>query len=101
MHIAVINSFPSVIFTAEMEYIHRFMQAAKRTGHVAYEVVTSDDVYDCQPDFVIATHEFSPKLTEYFTLGTMWGPYSYILNDARKLKSVLSYDAYLVGSSRV
>lgn len=101
MHIAVINSFPSVIFTAEMEYIHRFMHAAKRTGHCAYEVVTSDDIHNCQPDFVIATHEFSPKLTEYFTLGTMWGPYSYILNDARKLKSVLSYDAYLVGSSRV
>lgn len=101
MHIAIINSFPAAAFTAETEYIKRFLEAARRTGHQAYEVVTSDDILDCNPDFVLANHEFSPKLTPHFTVGTMWGPYSYVLKDARKLRAVLSYDAYLVGSRKV
>ena len=101
MHIAIINSFPAAAFTAETEYIKRFLEAARRTGHQAYEVVTSDDILDCKPDFVLANHEFSAKLTPHFTVGTMWGPYSYVLKDARKLRAVLSYDAYLVGSAKV
>lgn len=101
MHIAIINSFPAAPYTAETEYIRRFVEAARRTGNTAYEVVTSDDILDCRPDFVLANHEFSPKLTPYFTIGTMWGPYSYIMKDARKLRAVLSYDAYLIGSTKV
>lgn len=101
MHIAIVNSFPAAPYTAETEYIRRFLEAARRTGHQAYEVVTSDDIHDCKPDFVLVNHEFTPKLTPYFTVGTMWGPYSYVLKDARKLRAVLSYDAYLVGSKKV
>lgn len=101
MHIAVVNGFPCLPKTAEVEYIKRFIQAAERTGHHAYEVVTSNDIHDCRPDFVLATHEFTPKLTPFFTVGGMWSPPAFFEGDARRMRSVLSYDGYLVGSARV
>ncbi|MBT2298872.1 glycosyltransferase [Variovorax paradoxus] len=68
---------------------------------MAYEVVTSDDINACQPDFVLATHEFTPKLTPYFTIGAMWSPPKFYSEDQRRIKSILSYDGYLIGSSHV
>jgi phosphoglycerol transferase len=101
MNIALVNGWPCLPNTAEVEYIKRFIQAANRLGHRAYEVVTSDDIHHCEPDFVIATHEFTPKLTPYFTLGAMWSPPKFYSNDPTRIKSILSYDGYLVGSSHV
>ncbi|MBN9431145.1 MAG: glycosyltransferase [Bosea sp.] len=101
MHIALINAFPNLLSTAEVEFIRRFSIAAERLGHKAYEVVTSDDIHDCAPDFVIATHEFSPKLTPFLTFGAMWSPPAFYAPDPDRRRSILSYDGYLVGSPKV
>lgn len=101
MHIALVNAFPFMPGTAEVEYIRRFKLAAERLGHKAYEVVTSDDIHDCAPDFVIATHEFTPKLTPHFTVGALWSPPSFYATDPLRVRSILSHDAYLVGSTHV
>lgn len=101
MHIALVNSFPNLPHTAEIEYIARFQRAAAQLGHTAYEVVTSDDIHACEPDFVIATHDFTPKLTPYLTLGTMWNPPHFFERSEDRVKSVLSYDGYLIGSQPV
>jgi uncharacterized protein DUF7024/glycosyl transferase family 2/glycosyl transferase family 1 len=101
MHIALINSFPNKPRTAEREFIARFSIAAKRQGHQVSEVVTSDDVNLCRPNFVITTHEFTPKLTPHLTLGAMWSPPSFYEKDEDRLASILSYDGHLVGSPSV
>jgi phosphoglycerol transferase len=101
MHIAVVNSFPCQVETAEIEYIKRLVYAAAEAGHRAYEVISSDDIHLCEPDFVLTTHEFTPKLTPYFTLGGLWNPPAFYEGDPRRVKSILSYDGYLVGSPKV
>jgi hypothetical protein len=101
LHIALVNSFPNRLRTAEREFIARFRIAAQRLEHCVYEAVTSDDLHLCEPDFVIATHEFSPKLTPHLTLGAMWSPPSFYETDEDRLASILSYDGYLVGSRSV
>jgi hypothetical protein len=101
MHIAVVNAFPYLPNSAEVEYIKRLTAVGEAMGHHIYEVVTSDDIHICAPDFVLTTHEFSPKLTPYFTAGVLWSPPAFYETDARRVKSILSYDAYLPGSEDV
>ncbi|SHF19263.1 phosphoglycerol transferase [Kaistia soli DSM 19436] len=101
MHIALVNAFPTMASTAEVEYIKRFKRVAEARGHHAYEVVTSDDIHCCAPDFVIATHEFTPKLTPFFTVGALWSPPAFYAGDPLRIRSILSHDAYLVGSPHV
>lgn len=101
MDIAVVNGFPRFSGSAEIEYITRFIKAANRLGHRAYEVVTSDDIHECQPDFVLVTHEFTPKLTPFFTVGALWSPPEFFNRDPRRVRSIRSYDAYLVGAPSV
>jgi Glycosyl transferase family 2/Glycosyl transferases group 1 len=101
MYIALVNSFPNRPHTAEIEFIARFKQVARQLGHQAEEVVTSDDILACEPDFVIATHEFTPKLTPHLTLGAMWNPPSFFAFDPYRIKSVLSHDGHLVGSEHI
>ncbi len=101
MHIALVNAFPTMASTAEVEYIRRFKRVAEAKGHHVYEVVTSDDIHYCAPDFVIATHEYTPKLTPFFTLGALWSPPAFYSGDALRIRSILSYDGYLVGSPDV
>ncbi len=101
MHIALVNAFPTKASTAEVEYIRRFKRVAEAKGHHVYEVVTSDDIHCCAPDFVIATHEYTPKLTPYFTLGALWSPPAFYSGDPLRIRSILSYDGYLIGSPEV
>lgn len=101
MDIAVVNGFPRFSGSAEIEYITRFLKAAQRLGHRAYEVVTSDDINECRPDFVLVTHEFTPKLTPFFTVGALWSPPDFFSRDPRRVRSIQSYDAYLVGAPSV
>jgi hypothetical protein len=101
MYIALVNSFPNRPETAEMEFIARFKCAARTLGHVAEEVVTSNDILACCPDFVIALHQYTPKLTGHLTLGAMWNPPAYFHNDPYPIKAILSHDGHLVGSEPV
>jgi phosphoglycerol transferase len=101
MDIALINSWPNLVDSAEVAFIRRFREAAEKLGHRAFAVVTSDDIAACHPDFVIALNEISPKLTGFPTFGAMWTPPLLYHREPRRLRSILSYDGYLVGSTPI
>ena len=77
MRIAVINSFPNRPNTAEREFIERFHIACNAIKIDCATVTTSDEIVDARPDLVLATHEFSRKLTQFPTLGLIWSPLSF------------------------
>ena len=101
MDIALINSWPHLVNSAQIAFIRRFRCAAEKLGHRAFAVVTSDDIEACNPDFVIALDEISPKLTAFPTFGAMWTPPIRYHREVRRTRSILSYDGYLVGSEAV
>ncbi|QOZ43985.1 hypothetical protein XH89_11175 [Bradyrhizobium sp. CCBAU 53340] len=73
--------------------------AGDRLGWSIVEVVSSDDIIAAAPDFVIVTHEFSPKLTQYPTLGVIWSPTAFFSPDPDRIRNILSYDGYLVANA--
>lgn len=99
MKIALLDSWPNLTESAELEFIKRFTIAASNLpGIQAHRVVTSDDIYDLQPDAVLCSHEYSRKLTEFPTIGLLWSPLSFFVDDEYRRASVLSYDGYVVGN---
>jgi phosphoglycerol transferase len=64
-------------------------------------VITSDDIVRCRPDCVLVTHEVSPKLTEFPTLGLNWSPPVFFAEDPIRCRSVLSLDGHLCGSRQI
>jgi glycosyltransferase involved in cell wall biosynthesis len=101
MRIALTESWPNLFHSAEREFMRRFEQAAARAGHTVVVVTTSDDIHEANPDFVLCMHEYTPKLTPYPTFGVLWGPPEFYRGDAYRVRSIRSYDAYLVGSEEV
>jgi len=101
MRIAVQNSFPNHPQSAEAEWIRRCFTACSRLGFEPVEVITSGDIIRCQPDCVLVTHEFSPKLTAFPTLGLMWSPPAFFAEDPVRRRSILSLDGYLCGSHQI
>jgi phosphoglycerol transferase len=94
----MIDSWPNLPRNAERELIQRISRVGERAGLEIYSVETSDEIYRIQPDLVLATHEFTPKLTTYTTLGCMWSPPVFFDKDPIRMRNILSYDGYLVGS---
>ena len=101
MRIALQNPFPNVPQVAEAEWIRRFFTACSRLGFEPVEVITSDDIMQCQPDCVLVTHETSPKLTQFPTLGVNWNPPDFFAEDPMRRRSVLSLDGHLCGSRQI
>jgi glycosyltransferase involved in cell wall biosynthesis len=101
MRIAVQNPFPNVPQVTEAEWIRRFFTACSRLGFEPVEVITSDDIMRCQPDCVLVTHEVSPKLTPFPTLGLNWNPADYFAEDPARRRSILSLDGHLCGSRQI
>lgn len=101
MRIAILNSWPNLEYSAEREFIARFKRACADLGWTCFEVVTSDDILAANVDCVIATHEFSPKLTDVPTIGLLWNPPVFFRDDPLRVRAVLSYDGYLPGSNFV
>jgi phosphoglycerol transferase len=99
--LAIQNAFPNHPIVAETELIHRFAIAARKLGWQAVEVVTSDDIVRFGPDWVLATHYCSPKLTQFLTLGMMTNPSQYFHDRPEWIRNILSYDGYLSGSPPV
>ena len=97
--IAFVDPFPNLVNTAELEFIARFRNVAEKSGHIVHRVVTSDDIHRCKPDLVLVAHEFSPKLTPYLTLGFVWSPPSFWINDKDRLRAIWSWDGHLCGSA--
>ena len=98
MHIAVQNAFPNLSVSAEREFIARLHLAGRELGWRITDVVTSDDILACAPDMVLATHEFTPKLTRFPTLGVIWSPLEYFATDPARIRNILSYDGCLVAT---
>ncbi len=97
MKFAVFNAFAGQE-VAETELARRVCLAAEVLGWEAREVASSVDVRALAPDFVIALHFFTPKLTGHPTYGCMWNPPAFMESDPRYVKNILSYDAYLTSS---
>lgn len=98
MHLAVQSAFPNLSVSAEREFIARIHLAGQRLGWRISDVVTSDDIISCDPDMVLATHEFTPKLTQYPTCGVIWSPLEYFAGDPLRIQNILSYDGCLVAT---
>jgi Glycosyl transferase family 2/Glycosyl transferases group 1 len=101
MRIAIQNSLPNHPHSAEAEWIRRFFTACSRLGFEPVEVTTSDDIMRCRPDCVLVTHEFSPKLTPFPTLGLNWSPPAFFAEDSVRRRSILSLDGHLCGSKQI
>jgi hypothetical protein len=101
MRIAIQNSWPNIPLSAENEFIARALLVCQRLGFDAVAVVTSDDILRVKPDCVLVTHEYSPKLTPFPTLGLLWSPCSFYAHDRVRHKSILSYDGWLCGSDEI
>jgi len=97
MKIAIQNPFAEQR-VAETELSRRISLAATRLGWQAAEVCTAIEIKACQPDFVIALHNNSPKLAEFPTYGCMWNPPSFFEGTELFVKHVFTYDGYLTSS---
>jgi glycosyltransferase involved in cell wall biosynthesis len=116
MKIAIYNSFIGKQY-AESELIRRMCLAAQNLGWEAIEVGTPEAIKQFNPDFVLATHFSTPKLSEFPTYGCMWGPLVFLdqyeafiedmkdyiksKRDMMKYANIFSYDAYLSSSQKV
>ncbi|CCJ07931.1 glycosyltransferase [Methylocystis sp. SC2] len=92
MKIALLNAFPNLAHSAEREFINRSIAAFERLGHEAVAVVTSGEIIDFDPSFVIVTHEFVPKLTSHYTVGLLWSPTQFYKSDPDRVKAIRSWD---------
>src|SRR6516164_2450411 len=101
MKVAIQHAFPNYPLVAETELIQRFVIAFRNLGWQVAEVVTSDDIVRFRPDFVLATHYSSPKLTEFPVLGMMTNPTEYFRDSPDHIRNIRSYDGYLSGSLRI
>lgn len=99
--IAFIDGWPNLPFNAEREFIRRAEIACNGLGISIIRLTTSDEILAAQPDLVVATHEFTPKLTNIITIGAMWSPPEFFENDPVRIRNILSYDGYLKGSEHV
>jgi Glycosyl transferase family 2 len=97
LRIAISNSFAGQE-VAETGLSRRIYQAALSLGWEAAEVSSSTEINTLNPDFVIALHFFTPKLTRHPTYGCMWNPPSFFEREDSYVKNVLSYDGYLSSS---
>lgn len=92
MKIAIHNAYPNLTFSAEREFIRRCIFVLSELGHDAREVVHSDEICDFDPDFVIITHEFVPKLTDHYTVGLLWSPTYFSKDVPERHKNIRSWD---------
>ncbi len=98
MRVCILNSWPNLTISAEREFIARVKLACGRLGWPVFEAITSDEIKAIAPDVVLVTHEFSPKLTQYPTIGLIWSPVAFFSPDPNRIRNILSYDGYLVAS---
>jgi len=86
---------------AETEFSERIRKAACHLGWEATEVGSSVEINQFTPDFVLALHFRTPKLTKFPTYGSMVTPPSFFAEDSGFIKNILSYDGYLCSSEKI
>lgn len=100
MRVAVHNYYAGQE-VAETEFSRRICLAASTLGWEAAEIASSSEIKDYKPDFVLALHFRTPKLTQYATYGSMVTPPVFFARDDQFVKNVLSYDGYLSSSNDI
>jgi glycosyltransferase involved in cell wall biosynthesis len=103
MKVAVHNEFFGE-YVAETELARRICLAGSKLGWEIIEVGSSSAIKSFNPDFVLALHFRTPKVTGFPTYGCMWNPVSFFkLWDAgdKPHKNILSYDGYLSSSQQI
>ena len=103
MRVAIHNEFFGK-YVAETELARRMCLAGKQLGWEVIEVGSSNTIKSFNPDFVIALHFSTPKVTGFPTYGCMWNPVSFFKewdNQGKALRNILSYDGYLSSSSQI
>lgn len=100
MKIAIYNCFAGEPL-AESGLSRRISLAAKNLGWSALETHLASEINDFNPDFVLALHFFTPKLTRHPTYGCMWSPPSFFEHVEIYLKNVFSYDGFLSSSPAI
>jgi hypothetical protein len=100
LKIAIHNHFAGQK-VAETGLSRRIHEAARHLGWEAAEVSSSAEINGFCPDFVLALHFRTPKLTRYPTYGCMWNPPTFFAKDDRFIKNILSYNGYLSSSAPI
>jgi hypothetical protein len=100
LRIAISNFFAGRE-VAETGLSRRIYRAAQSLGWEASEVSSSTEINSFDPDFVIALHFFTPKLTRHPTYGCLWNPPSFFEREDSYVKNILSYDGYLTSSPHI
>jgi uncharacterized coiled-coil protein SlyX len=100
VRIAIHNYYPEQE-VAETEFSKRIHHAASNLGWEVAEVGSSTEIRRFDPDFVLALHFRTPKLTKYPTYGSMVSPPAYFTHDDQFVKNILSYDGHLSSSDHI
>lgn len=102
MKIALLDGFPNLPNSAEAEFIRRFEIACGNLGYVeAKEASCSKEIYEFEPDLVLASHESLRKLTRFPTIGMMWSPLSFFEDNDYRITSIKSYDGYIAANQNI
>jgi hypothetical protein len=97
MKIAIHNCYFKKNY-AETELSRRISLAAQHIGWEAVEFGNSEDIKQYDPDFVLALHFRTPKLTPYPTYGCLWHPLVFVETESEFIRNILSYDGFLSSS---
>ena len=100
MRVAIHNHYAGQN-VSETEFAKRIRTAACHLGWEAEEFGSSVEINRFSPDFVIALHFRTPKLTRFPTYGNMVTPPSFFADDRQFVRNVLSYDGYLYSSEHI
>jgi hypothetical protein len=100
LRIAIVNAFAGRE-VAETGLSRRIARAALNLGWEAEELSSSTEINRFDPDFVLALHFFTPKLTRHPTYGCMWNPPPFFEREKSYIENILSYDAYLTSSRQI
>lgn len=100
MRIAIHNHYAGQD-VAETEFARRIVKAASSLGWEAAEARSSIEINHFKPDFVIALHFRTPKLTRFATYGSMVTPPSFFTGGNQFIRNILSYDGYLCSSEGI
>ncbi len=103
MRVAIHNEFFGQ-YVAETELARRICLAGSKLGWEVIEVGSSNAIKSFNPDFVVALHFKTPKITNFPTYGCMWNPVIFFKQwegGEKSLRNILSYDGYLSSADRI
>lgn len=86
---------------AERELACRMRSALERLGHQVAQCETSHQIENERPDFVLATHMDFAKVTDSFTIGCLWNPPTFFVDEPQLMKNILSYDGFSYGAQSI